>query len=103
LVCYSPLMKKLFVELNGTLIFLNSGMTSRPLYLVSQYIFVLMILKCSCTLDEYSIWLLGAKIFYMVVSSSVKLRPFEMKATEAVSLALALEMKEFATLTEILG
>jgi hypothetical protein len=40
-------------------------------------------------LEEKRIWLLGAKMFRIVDSSRIKLRPFAMKATEAVSSAVA--------------
>ena len=82
-------MRKLFVELNGTVIFRNSGMTSTPSYDELQLTFEFSIFKCSCMLEEKRIWLLGAKIFRIVDSSRIKLRPFAMKATEAVSSAIA--------------
>lgn len=40
-------------------------------------------------LEEKRIWLLGAKMFRIVDSSRIKLKPFAMKAREAVSRALA--------------
>jgi hypothetical protein len=82
-------MRKLFVELNGTVIFRNSGITSTPSYDELQLTFEFSIFKCSCMLEEKRIWLLGAKMFRIVDSSRIKLRPFAMKATEAVSSAIA--------------
>jgi hypothetical protein len=40
-------------------------------------------------LEEKRIWLLGAKMLRIVDSSRIKLRPLAMKATEAVSSAVA--------------
>jgi hypothetical protein len=82
-------MRKLFVELNGTVILRNSGMTYTPSYDELQLTFEFSIFKCSCMLEEKRIWLLGAKMFRIVESSRIKLRPFAMKATEAVSSAIA--------------
>ena len=54
-------------------------------------------------LEEKRIWLLGAKMSRIVDSSRIKLRPFAMKATEAVSRALASEIVDLRTLMVILG
>jgi hypothetical protein len=40
-------------------------------------------------LEEKKIWLLGAKMSRIVDSSRIKLKPLAMKATEAVSRAIA--------------
>ena len=82
-------MRKLFVELNGTVILRNSGITSAATYDELQLTFEFRIFRWSWMLEEKRIWLFGAKMSRIVDSSRIKLKPFAMKATEAVSKALA--------------
>ena len=82
-------MRKLFVELNGTVILRNSGITSAATYDELQLTFEFRILRWSWMLEEKKIWLLGAKMSRIVDSSRIKLKPLAMKATEAVSRAIA--------------
>lgn len=82
-------MRKLLVELKGTVNLRNSGTTSAPLYDELQLTFELSIFRWSWMLEEKRIWLLGAKMFRIVDSSRMKLKPLAMKATDAVSRALA--------------